>query len=274
MPRTTDTPRARQLGAEISDAREAAGIGVRELARRLGVSHTTLIAWQKGDRAPTETELAAILGVVGVTGTRRDTLLELARDAGDPNWIAPGVDRSLAALIGYEQTATSLFEVHLRLIPGLLQTSDFARSIMLAGGTERSKVDNRVLIRMGRRDVLTRPKPVQYTAVIGEEALLHMPCSRSIAVDQLHFLNELGARDNVTIQVLRTDAGYSPALEGAFVLANFAKGSPVIQHGHYRSTATITDQQDVRDYQDAVATITRVAMSPEQSAGYIAQIAA
>lgn len=272
MAGTSDTPRARQLGAEIKHARETAKIGFRDLARQLGISHSLLGHWEAARRVPSAEDLGGVLGIIGVTGAERDRLLELARDAGDPNWVAPGIDKSLAALIEYERSALDIFEANARLIPGLLQTSAYARAVMLAAGTHLSKVENRVLLRMGRRDVLQRQNPARFTAVIGEEALRYQPCDTATAVDQLRYLNKIGAQDNVTIQVVRLDAGYSPTMEGPFVLIQFEHGRPIVQLQHYRSTATITDQRDVADYQNAVDTIRRVAMSPEDTSRLIAEI--
>ena len=142
MPSTADTPRARQLGAELRAARKAAGLSTSELGTRLGRSHTHVSRWENGKLTPREADVGAVLGILGVTGDERERLLQLARDAGDPNWVAPGVGKQLTVLTEYERTAQRITDVEPLLIPGLLQTGNYARSIMLGAGATRGEAAN------------------------------------------------------------------------------------------------------------------------------------
>jgi hypothetical protein len=196
--------------------------------------------------------------------------LQLARDAADPNWVAPGVDKQLAALIEDERTARRIVNVQPLLIPGLLQTEEYARSIMVGAGTTRGQADQRILVRLGRQSVLTRRRPPEFLAIIGEHALRYPQCESDVMAEQLQHLLEMSARPNLSILVLPINIGYSPALEGPFVLLEFDRGDPVVQQEHYRATTTLTDSRDVRDYQTAVDVIVTQAMSPEESAAFIA----
>jgi hypothetical protein len=76
-----------------------------------------------------------------VTGDERDRLLQLARDATDPNWVAPGVGTSPPSP-EYERTATNITNVEPLMIPGLLQTADYARSIMLSAGRPPARLSS------------------------------------------------------------------------------------------------------------------------------------
>ncbi|WP_026197670.1 helix-turn-helix domain-containing protein [Sciscionella marina] len=272
MPGTGDTPRARQLGAELRHARDEAGFGMRELAARLGISHTAVSHWESGRRAPSVEDLSGVLGVLGVTGEDREHLLKLARDAADPNWLAPGLDRHMGALMEYERTANLITNVEPLLVPGLLQTSDYARTIMRGAGATQGEAEQRVTLRVGRRDVLTRRKPVEFVAVIGEFALRNPPCDTEVMLDQLHELTKWQAMENVTIQVLPLAHHYSPALEGPFVLFEFERAKPVVQIEHYRSATTLTDARDVTDYKAAVDILRDNAMSAEETSALIAAL--
>jgi transcriptional regulator with XRE-family HTH domain len=274
MASTADTPRARQLGAELRQARKVAGLTTHQLGSQLGRAHTHISRWENGRLLPSEADAAAVLGILGVIGEERDRLLELARDAADPNWVAPGIDRQLAALTEYERTAHTIIDVEPLLIPGLLQTADYARAIMVGGaGATRGEIDQRVMFRMGRRDVLTRRNPVQLVAVLGEYALRQPPCERAVMGDQLRQLAKWAALDNVVVQVIPMDHTYTPALEGPFVLIEFDRAKPVVHLEHYRSSTTITDARDVRDYQSAADSLRRVAMSPAATEELIAELA-
>ncbi|MCA1185543.1 MULTISPECIES: helix-turn-helix transcriptional regulator [unclassified Saccharopolyspora] len=272
MPSTADTPRARQLGAELRAARKAAGLSTSELGTRLGRSHTHVSRWENGKLTPREADVGAVLGILGVTGDERERLLQLARDAGDPNWVAPGVGKQLTVLTEYERTAQRITDVEPLLIPGLLQTGNYARSIMRGAGATRGEADKRVTYRLGRRDVLSRRTPVALNAIIGEHALRYPPCEPAVMVEQLRHLSEWVQRDNVEAQVLPLGGGYSPALEGPFVLIEFSRDKPVVHLEHYRSSTTITDAKDVQDYQNAAERLRGMAMSREASAALVAEI--
>lgn len=102
------TPRSRALAVAMRNARESAGIGQRELARRLGVSQPQLSFWERGLRVPKLEDVASILACIGVTGTERERILELARHAAEPNWLAgavPGISPAMATIVECERTA-------------------------------------------------------------------------------------------------------------------------------------------------------------------------
>jgi transcriptional regulator with XRE-family HTH domain len=273
MPRSADTPRARELGAALRRARDDMGMTQRALASAIGRRASSHIArWESGELSPSETDTATVLGVLRVTGSERDRLLELARAAADPNWIAPGVDKQLAALMEYERTAERITDVSPLLIPGLLQTGDYARAIMFGAGATRGEADHRVALRLSRRDVLTRAEPGEFVALIGEHALSSAPCTPKVMLEQLQHMLRSARTDHITIQMLTMDGQYSPALQGAFMLLEFASTRPVVHLEHYRSSATITDTKDARDFQAAVDTLRREAMSPGRTTELIAEI--
>lgn len=265
--------RARALGAELREARKRAGMTMEQLAAQLDRSHSDISRWENGKRLPSEADTAAVLGILGVTGDERNRLLQLARDAADPNWVAPGVDKQLAALIEDEKTARRIVTVQPLLIPGLLQTEDYARSIMTGAGVTRGQADQRVLMRIGRQAVLSRKNPPEYLAIIGEHALRYPPCESTVMANQLEHLLALAERHPaVTVLVLPMGIGYSPAMEGPFVLLEFNRGDPVVQQEHFRATTTLTDNRDVRDYQAAVEMTRGKAMNPEESSRFIADL--
>lgn len=217
-------------------------------------------------------DVATVLGVLGVQGEHRDEILQLAREVADPNWVASGVVRHLAMLTDYERMASRIVNVEPLLIPGLLQTMDYARSVMSSAGATRSDAEQQATHRMGRQKIITRTRPVEFEAFIGVPALCNLPCDRDVMVDQLHALAQWLRMDNVTVRALPFDSGYSPALEGPFVLIEFGKWPSVVQLEHYRSATTLTESKDVRDYKTAMDTIREQAMSPDATAELIAEL--
>lgn len=273
MPSSAETPRARQLGAELRQAREAQRLSTRELGELVGRGSSHVSRWENGKLTPSEADAAGVLAVLGVTGSERDRLLELARDAADPNWVAPGVDRQLSALIGYERTAQRIVAVEPLLIPGLMQTVDYARACIMAFGATRGEADQRATHRVGRQHVLHNRHPVHMTAVIGEHALRTAPCDADVMVEQLRHLVTLGELDNVEIKVLPSGRPSAPALMGPWVLLEFRDTRPVLHLEHYSVSTTLTDPKTIARYQEAADTLRKTAMNAIESAAFIAGIA-
>lgn len=266
MAGTARTSRARALGAALRTVRDDAGLTVRELGIRLGISHSVLSRWESGQRVPTAEQVAGVLGALAITGDERDALLEMAREAGERNLVAPGLNDQLAALLEFERTATRITAMAPLLIPGLLQTADYARTIL--------KTEALVALRMGRRDVITRDNPVEYMAIIGETALREPIGTPIIMAAQLRQLVKLGTLPNVTVQVLRSGRGYHPGLAGPFVILEFPAGArPIVHLEHYRSALFLDDQRDAEGFRSAADTVLREAMSPDESSEFIIEIA-
>jgi hypothetical protein len=85
---------------------------------------------------------------------------------------------------------------------------------------------------MRRCDILTRSRLVEFHAIVGESALRYPPCERGVMVEQLRHLQKWSELDNLTIQTVPLDRGYSPSREGPFVLIEFEKALPVVQLEH------------------------------------------
>ncbi|WP_216216262.1 helix-turn-helix domain-containing protein [Amycolatopsis aidingensis] len=276
--RTIDpnTPRARALAAAIRELREEAGLSGRELSQRLGVSHGTISHWETGHRVPTPEDVASVLGVLGVTGERRRLLLDLARNAADPNWLTagmPGIPQQLTGVMECERTARKITEWAPMYVPGLLQTPDYVRAVMSAGDRSQQEIDQRVMVRVGRREIITRRRdPVGFHALIGEYAIRDVIGDEAVMTDQFDFLLELASRSNVTIQIIPLSCGWHPGLHGPFVLYDFAESSPVLHFEHYSSGAFVPDVYDVQTYRAALDTMGSKAMSQEDSLAFLARI--
>ena len=266
---------ARELGAEIKAVREAAGMTLRALADQLGpgFSNPKLSLWENGRRLPSTDDLTTVLDALNAPDEARERILGMRRAADDaPGQIsagAPTIGEQLAQLIAYERTASRIVDVAPLLIPGLLQTGDYARAIM----GDAPDAETRVALRAGRRDILTRRSPVEFLALIDTEVLVRPVAPHSVMVDQLHHLLEMGRRDNVTIQLVSsTRPGWQPMLAGPFELIEFPKAGPIVLLEHHRSSLFLWEERDVKSFLEASETIRQAAMTPAESAGVIDDI--
>ncbi|MBP2340772.1 transcriptional regulator with XRE-family HTH domain [Saccharothrix coeruleofusca] len=267
--------RARTLGAELRDLRRGKGLGIVELGQRVGLSKSTVSRVERGERVPTETEVASILGAMGVVGAKRRELLKLAREAAGSNWLGTGAElpQQLKALIEYERVATAITEVGPLLVPGLLQTPDYARAIMVESGLPHAHAEARVEVRLDRQQVLTREKPVPYLAVVDESVLRRPLGGRSVMVEQARHLLAMVERDNVTIRVVPAQRSWYPGLYGPFSLLETARTTPVVHLEHLRSNLFLDKPEDVQAYLDIKPTLLAAAASVEDSAELISTYA-
>ncbi|HEX5401129.1 MAG TPA: helix-turn-helix transcriptional regulator [Pseudonocardiaceae bacterium] len=267
------SPRARALGKALRDARLDKKLGLREFAKSLGRDPSLLSRWETGDRTPPPTEVAQILGNLRITGRRYDEIIELAHGADDPLWLAttlPEQRAQLAALVDFENTASVITDVSPLLVPGLLQTRQYARVIMIAAGHGPDEVNNRVAIRMGRRDALTREDPVRMIAYVGEAALRQRIGSREIMAEQLAHLIELAARPNIEVRVMPFDSDWHPGLEGPVLLIE-SETEPPVAHLEVRDTGMFLHTwSDVGAYLGAAAKVAEQAMNTDDSMTVIA----
>lgn len=264
---------ARELGAGLRKLRVDRGFTTRELGARIGVSSGNFTHWETGERLIREDHLNSVLDELEPDDSERKRLLSLHRNAGAPGELvagAPGIGQQLVQLIEYEQAANQLTEVAPLMIPGLLQTEDYARAVF-AG---LSDIATRVALRLGRQKIITRPKqPAELVAYIDSEALIRPVARAEVLVDQHQHLLEMAQRPNIQIRLVSsTSSGYNPMLAGPFMLIEFPSASPVIHLEHLRASAFLWEAGDVQAFSAAVEKISERAMTPAATAEVIASI--
>jgi transcriptional regulator with XRE-family HTH domain len=266
-------PEARALAKGLRDLRESRKLTTRALADASGQSSANVSHWESGNRLPSEERLQRVLDALDAPEDERERLLGLRRRLAEgPGQLvagAPSIGAQLVQLIEYEQVATRLVDVEPLVIPGLLQTADYARATF-AG---LSDVDTRVALRMGRRDVITRVRqPAELVAYIDTEVLVRPVGTPDVMVDQMRHLLEMGQRPNVQIRLVSsTTRGYTPMQAGAFLLMEFPAAPPVVHVEQYSTAAWVWDEQSVRGFYTAVEKIDKIAMTPARSAEVIAE---
>ncbi|MGI8306361.1 helix-turn-helix domain-containing protein [Saccharopolyspora hattusasensis] len=277
MPVSTRSPRARALCAALREARLASGIGVRELGRILGLSDTSISLWENGHRVPNVEQVAMILAAVRTSPEERERILSLARHVREPNWLTVGMEgipQQLAGVVECERSAVSIIEWIPIGIPGLLQTSDYKRSIYQADDQPERDIELRVMVAAGRRDVLTRVnEPVRFDALIGEAALYEPIGSDPIMIDQLRHLAAMSERKNIRVQIVPQRIGWHPGWAGPFIMYEFPDASPVVYFEHYSSGAFIPNEHEVAAYHKSINKLKSIAMSPGESTDLISKIA-
>ena len=221
MPRSNsrdpETNPAALLGEQLRHMRLAAGFSTQPaFASRLGFGPDVVSKAETGAQPPSDDVFTRWLDICDATDRERQmlaALLKLARKAHGP--IPEFIEKWLKA----ERIAEFLRLWALLLVPGLLQTRQYAHAMYTLGGLDEAEAAQQAAVRIERQVILDGPDPAHLTAIIYEPVLHHLVGTPDIMVAQLTHLLELSKRRNVVIQVVR-DTGYFIGMEGAFQIAS------------------------------------------------------
>lgn len=275
MTRQNVRAKARGLGAELADLREQAGMTLREVAERLDWSAPTISRIENGKRDSTPEEIAALLVVYKITGARNDRMVNLARTIDQPGWWATstnGLPSQIFALRAFEAEATKITEVGMIIMPGILQTAAYARSLMEALRVPDHLIDSMVKVRLGRQEILSRRNPPELHMIIDHTVLNRPLGGPAVMAEQIRHLIEQSTRPEITIQVLRQVA--HEGLDGSYVTLDFPPpAKPFVHLEHLHSSLFLDEEDDVRVFQDTTARIADSALDPASSREYLARLA-
>lgn len=217
------TIRRHQLGIELRRLRESAGVSRPEAANALGCSPGRIGHIESGRNVLSKAELIVLLRDHYRADAALPALEELRQEASKRGWWSTyGLPEWLAGYVGLEYDASSVRTFELELIPGLLQTEEYARLLhTYSGRLSTSDIDRRVAARIQRQERLTGTGPMQLTAVVSEGALVRCARHTAVAAEQLAQLADRAQWPNVELRVLPFDAGVHAGVSGAFTLLSF-----------------------------------------------------
>ncbi len=214
---------AAYLGKLLRQARLAAGYASQDaLAAALGFERSTITKAESGARAPTEDVFNKWCDVCGITGELRDVLMgltALARhsDGPVPTWFEDYLE--------VEDEAYAILVWQPIVIPGLLQTEDYARALFLAEEVDSAKTTEMVAARMARQAIFERADPPQVVFVLDELVLHRLIGSPAIMAAQLAHICEMSERPTVSVHILPSENGANVGLFGGFFIAS-SEGRP------------------------------------------------
>jgi transcriptional regulator with XRE-family HTH domain len=215
-----------------------------DAAAELDCARSRISQLETGRYGVRKPDLVALLRLYGALD-QLDTLEELRREGGKRGWWSTSkLPKWLQAYIGMEEDAVAAQIFSLELIPGLLQTEDYAHAVHF--GVPSDEVGRRVAARMQRQTRLTAEKnPLELSVVLSEGALSRTRAMGELGIGQLRHLTEISALPNIAIRLLPFSAGAHPSMAGSFTVLNYAPGvSPPTAYQEYAVGGHIVDEQD------------------------------
>jgi transcriptional regulator with XRE-family HTH domain len=273
--------RRRKLGAELRALRTSAGLTSGEAARLVGWHQSKVSRIETGASGVKPADVRLLLDAYRVGDANlRELLLVLAgsdESAGRHHWwhayrgVLPPTYRDFISL---ESQASAMRTLETSVVPGLLQTPEYARAVTRAAvdGLDDERLDALVEVRLARQDILRAQPPLELSAVLDEAVLRREVGGPEVMSRQLKRLLEAARLPQVRLQVLPFTAGAHVGITGPFVIFSFSRTSDldVVVLDHLTSSLYLERKEDLQAYTEAFNTLRIHALSPEDSLDYLA----
>lgn len=274
QPGSGPTVRRILLGSQLRRLREEKGITREDAGYHIRASESKISRLELGRVSFKERDVADLLTLYKVTDeTERAPLLALVREANAPGWwqsFSDALPNWFHPYLGLEEAAALIRTYEVQFIPGLLQTEDYARAVIVDGnrGVPADVIDRRVSVRMNRQKLLTRPESPRLWVVVDEAALRRPIGGTKVMRAQLEHLASLTDHPNLVLQVMPFRFGSHAAEGGAFSILRFPEPDlPDIVYIEQLTGASYLDKrEDVDHYMEAMNRLCVDSIAPESTA--------
>lgn len=284
------TLRRRELGVRLRAMRLDHGLTVDQVAEQMLCSSSKVSRMETGQRGATPRDVRDLCRIYGLSDEAEVArLMGLAREGKQQAWWQPYDLTDFATYVDLEQVATSLSYFHSTVVPGLLQTVDYAKA-MFAGALSAEEPPERrdqlieytperrdqlIDVRLRRQQVLTRDAPPQI-AVFLDEAVLHRRVGGpQVMAAQLRRLVEAAEMPNLTLRVIPFGAGAHAAMDNIFTVLDFADAVPsVVYVEGLMGWLYLERGPEVARYKRVLEHLHEIALSPRETVDLISEVGA
>ena len=261
------------LGAQLRRLREHAGITRDDAGYHIRASGSKISRMELGRVSFKERDVTDLLEYYGVTDpAEREKLVQLTREANATPWYQKFQDVVpdwFHVYVGLEEAAQLIRVYEVQFVPGLLQTEEYARAVIMQGapGVDPDEVERRVALRMGRQKLLTRENPPRYWVIMDEAALRRPMGGRDVHFAQIERLIDLVGEPNITLQVMPFRYGGHAADGGAFTIMRFPETDlPDVVYMEYLTGAHYIDKpEEVERYAAVMERLSVAGTSPDRT---------
>lgn len=272
------TVRSRLLAILLRKLRIAAKLSNAEAAKSAGMSKSVLSSIETAKSGIYFDKLEKLLNLYQVNESQRAQLLDLASHAEERGWVNIHSDvlpESWQTWAEFEAEAVAVFNYEPLVIPGLLQTPEYAKAIIKGTNHDLSdvEIDKLVASRMIRQVHLNKSQPLNLDVIIEEYVLKRTFGEVDAWLRQLHHLVECAAHPNIQIQVLTLDAGMHRALDGSFAILEYGDGTKLIHIECKIPIVYLDEEKQIQEYVQIWNQISERAYNMEKSVDLISAIA-
>ena len=268
------------LGAHLRRLREAASVTREDAGWEIRSSESKISRMELGRVGFKERDVDDLLTLYGLDDEQeRERLLALARDANNPGWwhrYGDVLPNWFQSYLGLEAAASVIRTYEVQFVPGLLQTAEYARAVVLLGhdAPGETQVERRVNVRVTRQRLLARANPPLLWAVVDEAALRRTIGGRDVLRGQIEHLLEVTKLPNVRLQVVPFDVGGHAAAGGAFSILRFPHEDlpDIVYIEHLTSALYLDKRDDVDRYTEAISHLFIEAEPPGRTPEILRQI--
>jgi transcriptional regulator with XRE-family HTH domain len=270
------------LGSQLRKLRESKGISRDQAGQCIRASESKISRMELGRVGFKERDVADLLALYGVEDEEtRDVVMNLVERANEPGWWHRFNDLLpswFQAYVGLEEAAERIRTYEVQFVPGLLQTKEYARAVIMAGavGAAPEEIARRVDLRLERQRILDGENSPKFWAVIDEAALRRPIGGVDVMRGQIQHLIDLMNQPNVTIQVIPFSYGGHAAEGGAFSILRFADPDlPDIVYVEQLASALYLDKREEVDrYSEVMERLCAVSTTPTETVDLLRQIMA
>ncbi|PDP85573.1 transcriptional regulator [Glycomyces fuscus] len=239
------------LGTQLRRLRQEKGISRHDAGYAIRASHAKISRMELGQVSFKRRDVDDLLKLYGVDDVeQREALLGLISSANAQGWwhkYGDVLPNWFGVYVGLEEAASVIRTFEVQFVPGLLQSEDYARSVIRLSPTAASEedVDSRVRMRMRRQRRFVEPEAPRLWAVI-DEAVLHRPYGDAgVMRGQIEHLVEMARRPNITLQIATFAMGGHAAAGGPFSILRFPTPQlPDVVYLEQLSSALYFDKYD------------------------------
>lgn len=267
----------RELAVFFHEVRELRKRSLEELGTHLDVAASQASRLDTGARGFRPEDVRKLSAWYGLDQETEERLLALADESKKRAWWQQvDLPNSYRTLIGMEKAAVSISEYCGNVMPGLLQTRDYAQAAIAAGAADVTvqRVQLTADVRIRRQQILEGESAPRLRVVIDEVALARGVKPPEVMRRQLEYLLEVGKRPNVEVQVIGFEYGIHPGPDGHFMLIGLGRSIPDVIYREDK--LTFQDSSDARELariRDLWDSLRAIALSPRESAERIQQYA-
>lgn len=270
MTGTSPTVRQRELGKRLRELRGLHDLTVEDVAEKLLCSATKVSRLETGARRPSLRDVRDLCVLYGVDEATSIELMSLARGAREQGWWTQYEDLNLDPLIGLEQDAIAITCYSMYYMPALLQTEDYARTIIkaIAPKIDTAIHQQRVEVRMRRQQLLDNAERPRYRVLLDEAALRRRVGGPAVMAAQFDKVLDAARQGKAAVQVIPFEVGEYAAVDAYFVLLDFDEDSnlsPVVFIEGLTGNQYIERKADIARYREAIESLRDSALSLRDS---------